>query len=90
MNRLKLRRPFAVVLTLTLFVGWLALGVAHHHADRPGCELCKAMQYSTADLARPAGPPTPALTAEPIALVAVDAHAEQDLPLHRGRAPPLA
>jgi hypothetical protein len=90
MNRLKPRRPLAVVLTLALFVGWLALGVVHHHADQPGCELCKAMQYSTADLARPAGPPTPALTMEALVVVTVAAHAEQDLPFHRGRAPPLA
>jgi len=90
MSRLKPSRQLSILLTLALFVGWLALGAVHHHADQPGCELCKAMQYSAADLASPAGPPTPALTAESIALVADDSHAEQDLPHHRGRAPPLA
>jgi hypothetical protein len=90
MIRFKPRHPLAIVLTLALFVGWLALGALHHHADQPGCELCKAMQYGAADLACPAGPSTPALTAEPIALVAEHSPAEQNLPLHRGRAPPLA
>lgn len=90
MSRFQPRHSLLIVLTLALFVGWLAVGAAHHHADQPGCELCKAMQYGAADLARPASPPTPAPTAESVALAAEDSHAEQDLPLHRGRAPPLA
>ncbi len=90
MSRFQPRRSLPIVLALALFVGWLSLGAAHHHADMPGCELCKVMQYGAADLARPAGPPTPALTPESVALMAEGSPAEQNLPLHRGRAPPLA
>jgi hypothetical protein len=90
MNRLALRRALPVALTLSLFLGWLVVGVVHHHADQPGCELCKALHNGVADLSAPTPAPAPILTHETVALAAAAARADGDLPLPRGRAPPLA
>jgi len=86
----RLARSLPVVLTLSLFLGWLVVGVAHHHADQPGCELCKAMHHGIAEVARPAAAPLPRLTHETIALTAVDRTPDPSLQIHQGRAPPLA
>lgn len=90
MRRLALRRALPVALTLSLFLGWLVVGIVHHHADQPGCELCKAMHSGVADLSRPAVTMAPHRTHETISLSAPDALAERSLPQSRGRAPPLA
>lgn len=90
MRRLALRRALPVALTLSLFAAWLVVGVVHHHADQPGCELCKALHNGVADLSAPNPAPAPILTHETVALAAADARVDGDLPLPRGRAPPLA
>ena len=89
MRRFALRRALPVALTLSLFLGWLVIGVVHHHADQPGCELCKAMHSGIADVSRPGGTPAPCLSRETISLPAPDALAERSQPHPRGRAPPL-
>lgn len=90
MRRALLHRALPVALTLSLFLGWLVVGIVHHHADQPGCELCKALHNGVAHVSGPAAAPGPRLTREAVALSLPDALAEGTLPLPRGRAPPLA
>jgi hypothetical protein len=89
MTRFRFAR-FAVGLTLALFLGWLGVGALHHHADQPGCEICKAMHGGAADVPRPAGVHEPALRAETIAPTGTHPIVHRTLPLHSGRAPPTA
>lgn len=90
MSRRLRDRVVPILLTLALFLGWTVTGVVHHHADQPGCELCKAMSNGAADLARPSGAPLPALTRESVAAIAANPLADRPLPHQRGRAPPSA
>jgi hypothetical protein len=85
-----LRNALPVALTLSLFLGWLVVGAVHHHADQPGCELCKALHNGVADASRPAPTVAPRITAERVALIPAVAPAERSSPHPRGRAPPLA
>jgi hypothetical protein len=90
MIRARLQRSVPVVLTLALFLGWLGIGALHHHADQPGCEICKAMHNGAANLPRLADAQQPVLRAEPVAPPAAPAIASRSLPHHLGRAPPAA
>ena len=89
-RRTRIRGALPVALTLSLFLGWLVVGAVHHHADQPGCELCKALHNGVADAARPAPTAAPRITSERIPLIAANAPAERCSPQARGRAPPLA
>jgi hypothetical protein len=90
MNRLRLQRLVPVTLTLALFLGWLGVAALHHHVDQPGCEICKAMHNSAADVSRPAQPSAPSLRPEPIATPESHTIAQRSIPLHASRAPPTA
>lgn len=90
MRALPLRQALPILLTLAMFLGWTVAGIAHHHADQPGCELCKAMHQGLADVPRPAGAPVPGLTQESIVPASATPLAERSILQTRERAPPSA
>jgi hypothetical protein len=79
-----------VALALTLFLGWLGVGVAHQHAENPGCQICKLLHSGAAELGRPTTAPSPTYTSERFALPVDATPTERFLPHPCGRGPPIA
>ena len=77
-----------MALTISLFLGWIVIGVVHHHLNQPDCEVCKALHHGIADVARTAPTPAPKLAHEPVIVAVAGLRAERTLPRPRGRAPP--
>ena len=90
MNRIRLRGLLPTILTLALFLGWLGVGVVHHHADQPGCEICKLLHGDVAQLSIPTGNPEPGTAFERFSQDAIRKPASTDVHQYPVRGPPLS
>ena len=87
-TRRRLRLP--ALLALLLVGIWVGIGLVHEHTGAPTCQICNALQFTSADLVAPivvAEPEPIALLAEPPTLPSA---ATPYLSTPPGRAPPLA
>jgi hypothetical protein len=89
MSRARAILRLSAALTLTLFLGWVGVGVAHQHAENPGCQVCKLLHSGAAELGSPLAAPTPKFTYERFALPVTDTPTERFLPHPCGRGPPV-
>jgi hypothetical protein len=87
-TRRRLQLP--ALLALLLVGIWVGIGLVHEHTGAPTCQICNALQFSSADLAAPivmAAPEPIALLTEPPTLPSA---ATPYLSTPPGRAPPLS
>jgi hypothetical protein len=90
MRRIRKHAGLPALLALALVGIWVCVGLVHNHTGAPTCQICNALQFSTADLVAP--PVFSAPTATAIAFL--PAAAPSPAPAHhavpQGRAPPTA
>ena len=88
-HRVKHHLRLPALLSLLLVGIWVGIGLVHEHTGAPTCQVCNAIQFTSADLVTPIVVVKP----EPVTLVVapeiLPAAATPYLPTPPGRAPPL-
>jgi hypothetical protein len=90
MNRVRSRLPNWAALALVLMATWIAIGIVHGHPHDPSCQVCSALQFTSAELVA-----TPILAAPVVVELSLTSAAPTYVVSTRhatpqGRAPPSA